>query len=66
MGKIDVNGDQQHPLYSYLKSQAGGLLNNNIKWNFTKFLVDCEGNVVKRYGSIRKPHVIAADIEKLL
>ena len=66
MGKIEVNGDGQHPLYSFLKSQAGGLLNDNIKWNFTKFLVDREGNVVKRYGSIRKPQVIAADIQTLL
>jgi glutathione peroxidase len=66
MGKIEVNGDDQHPLYSFLKSQAGGLLTDNIKWNFTKFLVDREGNVVKRYGSIRKPHAIAADIQKII
>ena len=66
MGKIEVNGNGQHPLYSFLKRQAGGLLNDNIKWNFTKFLVDREGNVVKRYGSVRKPAVIAADIQKLL
>jgi glutathione peroxidase len=66
MGKIDVNGDAQHPLYRFLKREAGGLLNDKIKWNFTKFLVDREGNVVKRYGSIRKPQVIAADIKKLL
>ena len=66
MGKIEVNGNGQHPLYSFLKSQAGGLLNDNIKWNFTKFLVDREGSVVKRYGSVRKPAVIAADIQKLL
>jgi glutathione peroxidase len=66
MGKIEVNGAGQHPLYSFLKGQASGLLNDNIKWNFTKFLVDREGNVVKRYGSVRKPKVIAADIQKLL
>lgn len=66
MGKIEVNGDGQHPLYRFLKRQAGGLLNDNIKWNFTKFLVDREGNVVKRYGSVRKPNAIAADIQKLL
>ena len=46
MGKIDVNGANQHALYSYLKSQAGGLFNSNIKWNFTKFLVDPDGRVV--------------------
>ena len=66
MGKIDVNGREQHELYTHLKSQAGGLFNSKIKWNFTKFLVDREGQVVKRYAPIRKPKDIAADIEKLL
>ncbi len=66
MGKIDVNGKNEHPLYTYLKSQAGGLLTKDIKWNFTKFLVDREGNVVKRYGSIDKPASIRKDIENLL
>lgn len=66
MGKIDVNGPEQHALYTHLKSQAGGLLNSKIKWNFTKFLVGREGQVVKRYAPIRKPKDIAADIEKLL
>jgi len=66
MGKIDVNGKSQHALYTFLKSQAGGVLNSNIKWNFTKFLVDRQGTVVKRYAPIRKPNAIAADIEKLL
>ena len=66
MGKIDVNGANQHALYSYLKSQAGGLFNSNIKWNFTKFLVDRNGTVVKRYATIKKPKDIAADIKKLL
>jgi len=65
MGKIDVNGKEQHALYTHLKSQAGGLFNSKIKWNFTKFLVDREGQVVKRYAPIRKPKDIAADIEKL-
>ena len=66
MGKIDVNGANQHALYSYLKSQAGGLFNSNIKCNFTKFLVDRNGTVVKRYAPIKKPKDIAADITKLL
>jgi glutathione peroxidase len=66
MGKIDVNGSEQHALYTHLKSQAGGILNSKIKWNFTKFLVDREGQVVERYAPIRKPKDIAADIEKLL
>lgn len=66
MGKLDVNGSNQHALYGYLKGQAGGVLNSNIKWNFTKFLVDRQGSVVKRYAPIRKPNAIAADIETLL
>lgn len=65
--KIDVNGDDAHPLYQHLKSEAPGLLGSKaIKWNFTKFLVDAEGKVVERYGSNTKPEKIAADIEKLL
>ena len=66
MGKIEVNGAGQHPLYAFLKAQAGGLITDNIKWNFTKFLVDRRGTVVKRYGSIRKPADIARDIKKLI
>ncbi|MDT2737168.1 glutathione peroxidase [Enterococcus pseudoavium] len=65
-GKIDVNGENEAPLYSYLKSAQGGLLNKAIKWNFTKFLVDREGNVVKRYASQTKPEAIADEIEALL
>ena len=65
--KIDVNGDNALPLYQHLKAAAPGLLGSkNIKWNFTKFLVDKQGKVVKRYGSITKPHSIARDIEALL
>ena len=65
--KIDVNGANTHPLYQYLKSEATGLLGSEgIKWNFTKFLVDKSGKVVKRYGSIDKPESIDADIAKLL
>ncbi|MEE4202739.1 MAG: glutathione peroxidase [Halieaceae bacterium] len=65
--KIDVNGNDAHPLYDHLKSSAPGLLGSKaIKWNFTKFLVDAEGNVVARYGSNTKPEKIAADIERLL
>lgn len=66
MGKIDVNGPGRHPLYSYLISQAGGLFNDNIKWNFTKFLVDRQGQVVERFATITKPADIAKSIEKLL
>lgn len=64
--KIDVNGKDEHPLYTYLKSQKGGIFGNNIKWNFSKFLVDREGNVIKRYDSLKTPEKIASDIEKLL
>lgn len=65
--KIDVNGANTHPLYQYLKGEATGILGSEgIKWNFTKFLVDKSGKVVKRYGSIDKPESIDADIAKLL
>jgi glutathione peroxidase len=64
--KIDVNGKNAHPLYKWLKSEKSGVLGGAIKWNFTKFLVDADGNVVQRYGSTTTPDSIAADIEKLL
>lgn len=65
--KIEVNGSDAHPLYTYLKNEARGLLGSKtIKWNFTKFLVNREGEVVKRYASTDKPSAIKADIEKLL
>jgi glutathione peroxidase len=65
--KIDVNGDDTHPLYKYLKEQAPGLLGTQaIKWNFTKFLVNKDGKVVERYAPQTKPEEIAGDIEKLL
>lgn len=65
--KIDVNGDNTHPLYAYLKSEKSGFLGSeSIKWNFTKFLVDSEGDVIERYASATEPRSIAKDIEKLL
>ena len=64
--KIEVNGDNEHPLYTYLKSKKGGVLGNKIKWNFTKFLVDKEGNVVKRYDPTCEPKKIEKDIIELL
>ncbi len=66
MEKIEVNGEGEHELYTHLKNEKGGLLGKNIKWNFTKFLVDREGNVVKRYAPSTKPEKIRKDIEKLL
>jgi glutathione peroxidase len=65
--KIDVNGKDTHPLYRYLKREARGVLGSEpIKWNFTKFLVNREGEVVERYGSTTKPEQIEADIEAAL
>jgi glutathione peroxidase len=58
--KIEVNGDNEAPLYAWLKSQKGGMLGSNIKWNFTKFLIDRDGRVVDRIA----PNVPAARIEK--
>jgi glutathione peroxidase len=64
--KIDVNGDNTHPLYKFLKSEKGGLIGDSIKWNFTKFLVDKLGNVVERYAPTTPPERIGPDVEKLL
>ncbi|HVT24610.1 MAG TPA: glutathione peroxidase [Rhizomicrobium sp.] len=65
--KIDVNGDDAHPLYKYLKKEEKGVLGTQaIKWNFTKFLIDKDGNPVERYGSTTKPEDIEGDILKLL
>jgi glutathione peroxidase len=66
MAKIDVNGKNEDPLYTFLKKEQGGFLGSAIKWNFTKFLVDREGNVVKRYDPKTEPGDIATDIEQLL
>jgi glutathione peroxidase len=65
--KINVNGADAHPLYQYLKSAKPGLLGSEaIKWNFTKFLIDPQGKVVKRYAPTDKPESLAADIEAVL
>lgn len=64
--KTDVNGEEQSPLYSYLKSQKSGLFRSAIKWNFTKFLVDRNGEVVKRYAPTEKPEKLEKDIAALL
>ena len=66
MAKVDVNGSDTHPVYKYLKKAQGGLLMDAIKWNFTKFLVNREGEVVERFGSITKPESLKSDIKKLL
>lgn len=65
--KIDVNGEHAHPLYKYLtKAAPGALGTKGIKWNFTKFLVDRQGNVLKRYAPTTKPEDLTADVEKQL
>ncbi|MHC5248278.1 glutathione peroxidase [Enterococcus sp. LJL90] len=64
--KIDVNGKNEAPLYQFLKKEQGGLAGKAIKWNFTKFLVNKDGEVVARYAPTVKPEEIKADIEKLL
>ena len=65
--KIEVNGASSHPLFTHLKSEAPGVLGSKrIKWNFTKFLVNQQGQVVKRYAQSTKPEAIAEDIEALL
>ncbi|KQV99659.1 glutathione peroxidase [Rhizobacter sp. Root1221] len=67
MAKVDVKGDDAHPLFRWLTGEAPGLLGTKfIKWNFTKFLVGRDGQVIKRYAPIDKPEQIAADIEAAL
>ncbi|NCO72128.1 MULTISPECIES: glutathione peroxidase [Shewanella] len=65
--KIEVNGNNSHPLYQHLKKSAKGLLGSeSIKWNFTKFLVDKQGNILERYAPTTKPEELNTIIEKLL
>lgn len=64
--KIDVNGKDADPLFTYLKSQQGGFMGDDIKWNFTKFLVSRDGKVIDRYAPVTKPESIEDDILKLL
>lgn len=64
--KIDVNGKNEEPLYTYLKNQKNGIMGNKIKWNFTKFLVDRKGNIVERFAPTVEPKKIEEYISKLL
>ncbi len=67
MAKVDVNGPDASPLYDWMKGEAKGLMGSKgIKWNFTKFLINRDGEVVRRYGPQDKPEAIVEDIEKLL
>ena len=64
--KVKVNGKDAHPLYKYLKKALPGTLGGRIKWNFTKFLIDIQGNPVKRFGPSVKPEDIEKEIINLL
>lgn len=64
--KVDVNGKDAEPLFTYLKKAKGGFMGDDIKWNFTKFLVSRSGEVVERYAPVTKPEKIEDDILKLL
>jgi glutathione peroxidase len=65
--KIDVNGANTHPVYQQLKAQAPGIFGSRkVKWNFTKFLIDADGNVVKRFAPVTKPEVLTAEVAALL
>ncbi len=64
--KVDVKGDTADPLFKYLTSEQKGMLTEDIKWNFTKFLIDREGNVVKRYAPQTSPIKMEKDIQNLL
>ena len=64
--KVDVNGDDEHPLWGWLKSEKGGVLGNRIKWNFTKFLVGRDGAVIERFSPQTDPNDLGTDIEKAL
>ena len=64
--KVDVNGENAHPVFQYLKSKKTGFFGKNIKWNFTKFLINRHGEVESRFAPVTKPQAIAKKIEKLL
>jgi len=64
--KIEVNGMDAHPIYQYLKKELPGFPGNGIKWNFTKFLIDAQGNPVKRFSPLTKPESIGKYLEKVL
>lgn len=64
--KVDVNGENAHPIYKFLKTQLGGIFGNKIKWNFTKFLIDKNGKPVKRFSPMTKPEKMESAIEKIL
>ncbi len=64
--KVDVNGNDAHPIFQYLKSELGGWFGSKVKWNFTKFLIDANGKPVKRFAPMTKPEKIGIYLEKML
>lgn len=64
--KVDVNGDTAHPIYKYLKNELKGLFGGVVKWNFTKFVVDANGNPIKRFSPFNKPEEIDKYLQTLL
>lgn len=62
--KVDVNGDSAHPLWKWLKTQAAGFISDNIKWNFTKFIINKEGKVVSRYAPSSNPNEMESELKK--
>jgi glutathione peroxidase-family protein len=66
MKKVNVNGKDAHAIYKYLRSKTGGFLGSRIKWNFTKFLISKEGNLIKRYSPLVQPQNMEKEIERLL
>ena len=63
---VKINGKEAHPLFDYLTSNTKGVLSNSIKWNFTKFLIDKNGNIVRRFGPTEKPENLEEDIKRVL
>lgn len=66
MAKVDVNGKDAHPIFEWLKEEKGGMLTDGIKWNFTKFLIGRDGQVIDRYAPTTKPEALKSDVEKAL
>lgn len=66
MKKVNVNGKEAFPVYKFLKKKAGGFLFSRIKWNFTKFLIDRDGETVKRFSPITKPEFLEKDILRII
>jgi glutathione peroxidase len=64
--KVEVNGDDAHPLFQWLREEKGGMLGSKIKWNFTKFLIGRDGQVIDRFGPTTKPEKLTGDVEKAL